>query len=200
VRVGCAILAAGAARRFDRPKPLARIEGVPLLRRIAAAACQSACARVAVVLGADADVGGPTLDNLPVDRLVNLDWPEGMAASVRVAARWADRSGLEALLIATCDQAELATGHLSLLVAASVGGRRLAASAYNDGLGVPAVFPRAFYPRLRRLEGDAGARTILRDPAVRVIPVRWDHGPRDVDTAEDAISPELPLGTEPPSL
>ena len=145
--IGCAILAAGAARRFGEPKQLAVVSGKPLVRRVAAAACRSACARVAVVSGAH-DLTR-ALGGLPVERLDNRRWASGMASSIHVAVGWAETCALDALLIAVADQPRLDVAHLDRLIAASIGGRVLAASAYADVLGVPALFPRALLHRPR---------------------------------------------------
>jgi molybdenum cofactor cytidylyltransferase len=182
---GCAILAAGAGRRFGGPKQLATIGGTSLLRRSAAAVCRSSCAGVAVVLGARADELWPALDGLPVERIDNPRWDEGMATSIHCAVAWARRRALGALLVAVADQPGLTAAHVEALVAASGGGRGLAASSYAGILGVPALFPSAYFGALEGLSGDAGARALLRAPGSAVTPVRWPIGAFDVDVVDE---------------
>jgi molybdenum cofactor cytidylyltransferase len=183
--IGCAILAAGAARRFGGLKLLADVGGVPLLARVAGEACRSCCDRVAVVLGADAGALAMVLGEQSVERLENDRWDEGMSSSIHVAVKWARRRDLEALVLVVADQSRLDAGHLDTLVAVSRGGTRIAASYYAGVLGVPAVFPRAVFPKLSALSGDAGARTILRRPGAYVVPVSWPAGAFDIDRRED---------------
>jgi CTP:molybdopterin cytidylyltransferase MocA len=185
--IACAILAAGAARRFGGAKQLARLAGTPLLRRAVEAACGSSCARVAVVLGARAAAIAPVLAGLPVEVVENPAWAEGMASSVRAAAAWARQRDDQALLLAVADQPELSAAHLDALIAASGHGQRVAASAYAGVLGVPALFPRACYPALAALEGDVGARALLRGGGLPwlITSVDWAAGARDVDHASD---------------
>lgn len=183
--IGCAILAAGAARRFGGLKLLVDVGGVSLLARVVGEACRSRCDRVAVVLGAGASALAAALGEGPVERLENLRWDEGMSSSIHVAVNWARRRDLEALVLVVADQPRLDARHLDALVAASHGGTRLAASHYVDVLGVPAVFPRSVFTELSALSGDSGARTILRRPNAHVVAVSWPHGAFDVDRRED---------------
>ena len=183
--IGCAVLAAGASRRLGRPKQLVLVDGVPLIRHAALAAARARCARVAIVLGANAVDVAPALEGLDVERVDNPEWAEGMAASVRVAAAGARRHALDALLLAVTDQPRLSSLHLDALIAASRDGERAAASAYGGQLGVPALFPRSWYPRLALLRGDAGARHLLRASAELVAAVEWQAGALDVDRPED---------------
>jgi molybdenum cofactor cytidylyltransferase len=183
--IGCAVLAAGAGRRFGGAKQLAPLGGQPLLRRAVAAACASACPRVAVVLGARAGTVAAAIAGLAVDRVDNHAWAEGMASSVRAAVEWAIERGCDGLLLAVADQPSLSAAHLDALIVASAGGARIAASGYRGVLGVPALFPRARYPALRALRGDTGARALLREGAWPVIEVPWEAGGADVDRGGD---------------
>ena len=186
--IGCAILAAGAARRFGGLKLLADVGGVSLLTRVVEVASRSRCDHVAVVLGSDGGALSARLDEHPIERLENERWDEGMSSSIHIAVNWARHRDLKALVLMVADQPRLDAGHLDALVAASRGGAQLAASYYAGVLGVPAVFPRSVFPELRALRGDAGARAILRRPDAHVVPVSWPAGVFDVDRREDVSS------------
>ena len=115
----CAVLAAGAGRRWGGPKQLADVDGQPMVRRIAAAACASRCGTVGVVLGAHAEAVWPVLAGLPVQRIDNPSWTEGMASSIRAAVDWAQASGAGALLLTVGDQPALSSAHLDAVVASA---------------------------------------------------------------------------------
>jgi xanthine dehydrogenase accessory factor len=183
--IACAILAAGASRRLGRPKQLVKVGGQSLLRRIAVEACASTCARVAVVLGAHTDAIFPTLIGLPVTRLDNDWWKEGMASSIRRAVAWAEETGSEALLICLCDQLELEAAHLDRLIATYRGNPgSMVGSAYAGVCGVPALFARDRFAALEHLRGDRGAIGLLRDdPATIAVP--WEAGRLDLDREAD---------------
>ncbi|HVT07815.1 MAG TPA: NTP transferase domain-containing protein [Polyangia bacterium] len=177
----CAILAAGAGRRYGGPKQLADFGGQPLLRRIASAACGSRCGAVGVVLGARAETVWPSVADLPVQRIDNPGWDEGMASSIRAAVDWAQATGAGALLLTVGDQPALDAAHLDAVVGAAADGGRVAASRYAGVLGPPALFPAAWFGRLRSLRGDVGARALLREHAADVVAVDWPAGAADLD-------------------
>jgi CTP:molybdopterin cytidylyltransferase MocA len=184
-RIGCAVLAAGAARRFGGPKLLVELEGRTLLTRALEAARGSRCESVAVVLGAHAERLGDTLIHERVERVRNVEWEEGMASSIRAATAWARARGFDALVLVAADQPRLQAEHVDALIAASDEARRMAASQYGGLLGVPALFPRGSFEALEALTGDVGARSILRRADARVASVPWPAGALDVDRPGD---------------
>jgi CTP:molybdopterin cytidylyltransferase MocA len=190
--IGAAVLAAGASRRLGRPKQLVSVDGQQLVRRMAEAALQSGCQPVTVVLGAHAAEVGAAVAGLPVICLSNPAWPEGMGSSVRVATEWASGAALDALMLVLVDQLRLSSGHLDALRAASDQGRRIAASAYQGVLGVPAIFPRRFFPALQALKGDSGARQLLRGK-FPVAAVDWPEGVYDLDRLTDLVRNDCPI-------
>jgi CTP:molybdopterin cytidylyltransferase MocA len=57
-------------------------------------------------------------------------------------------------------------------------------AAYAGVTGHPIVLERSLFPRLLALRGDAGARDVLREVAVRDVPCDGLGRPDDVDTPE----------------
>jgi xanthine dehydrogenase accessory factor len=183
--IACAILAAGGSRRLGRPKQLVTVGGQPLLRRVAVEACASTCARVAVVLGAHAAAISPTLSGVPVTRLDNAAWNEGVASSIRCAVAWADATRSEALILCVCDQVSLNAAHLDRMIAAYRRGlSSMVGSGYAGICGVPALFASDCFSELETLKGDRGAIGLLRDDP-QTVAVPWDAGVRDLDTEQD---------------
>jgi CTP:molybdopterin cytidylyltransferase MocA len=184
--IGAAVLAAGASRRLGRPKQLVGVDGQQLVRRMAELALRSGFQPVAVVLGAHATEVGAAVAGLPVVCLSNPEWAEGMGSSVRAAAEWASGAALDALMLVLVDQLRLSSGHLDALRVASDRGQRIAASAYQGVLGVPAIFPRRLFPALQALEGDTGARQLLRGD-LPITAVDWPAGIYDLDRMSDLV-------------
>jgi molybdenum cofactor cytidylyltransferase len=184
MRTGCAILAAGASRRLGFPKQLVQLCGEPLVRRAVNSALRSAATATAVIVGAHAPAVREALRPVQVVTLDNPNWNEGMAASVRVAARWAEDAGFEALLLALCDQLALNTAHLDRLLAAGENSTSIVASRYAGRRGVPALFPRRHFLELSTLRGDRGARELL-SRAANVIEIAWPEGELDLDLPQD---------------
>jgi len=79
------VLAAGASRRFGSPKQLVRYERQPLIQRVIAGATELAGSAVSVVLGAYATEIAATLPPGSASIIINRDWEEGIASSIRAA-------------------------------------------------------------------------------------------------------------------
>ena len=179
-----AILAAGTSSRLGQPKQLLRFEGQTLIRRAAQTVLAANCARVLVVVGLGHDAAAITdeLRDVPVEIVVNAQWAEGMASSVRCAVENAGEA--EALLLTPCDLPLLSSAHLRAL--ADKFERQSApivASRYNETLGAPMIIARALWPELLQLRGDIGARRVIMRHDASFI--EWPDGARDVDTPED---------------
>jgi molybdenum cofactor cytidylyltransferase len=163
-------------------------EGEPLVRRIAMAAVEAGASPVVVVLGANATIIAPALSGLAsVTTIVNREWSNGLASSLTVglSAVFADAS-CDGVLVTLADQPLVDAAALKRLIAAFDGERRIVASAYDDTMGVPAVFAREHFEDLMRLTGDAGAGSWLRSRPNEVTRVPLGVASLDIDTSSDA--------------
>jgi molybdenum cofactor cytidylyltransferase len=183
-RIGCAVLAAGSSQRLGRPKQLLSYRGTPLIRRIGEVVLASGSHAAAVVTGCNAQDVARALEDLALEKLDNPHWSEGVAASIRVAAAWAARLELDALLMAACDQVHLSALHLDHLMARFTDPTDIVASSYAGTAGIPALFGAAWYPQLSALQGDRGAGALLRAHAPTQL-VAWSDGEFDIDTEHD---------------
>jgi molybdenum cofactor cytidylyltransferase len=195
--VACVLLAAGASRRLGFPKQLLRLNGETLLHRTARLALLVGVNPMYVVLGSRADELRNELSDLPVDVIVNADWETGMASSLKAGIEYmreADQSP-DCLLVLVCDQTGLTEGHLQrLLVESAVHQGRMVASGYGEKVGVPAIFPSTCFDDLMAIQGDGGARELLRQNTTEVIIVSFPEGALDIDTAQDAMKADLRIG------
>jgi CTP:molybdopterin cytidylyltransferase MocA len=185
MRPAAAILAAGSSSRLGRPKQLVDVEGEPLLRRTARLVLEADFGPVVVVLGASYDLIAPSLDGLPVGSLVNKNWGEGMASSLRAGAAWATNTDADGCLFLPCDLLLLNLAHLQNVRRAWEKGATLVASTWDETVGAPAIFARGFWPELLALRGDVGARSIFRAHASEVVTVPFADGGCDLDMPED---------------
>ena len=155
------VLAAGASTRLGRPKQVVAFNGEALVRRAVHVVTRSGCAGTGVVVGAHAEATTAALAGLGACILVNADWSEGIASSIRTATVWAASMGFAGLLIATCDQPFLSSDRFDALLAAFRSKGRPVGSAYAGVVGVPAVFGSHEFPGLMQLRGDRGASALL---------------------------------------
>jgi CTP:molybdopterin cytidylyltransferase MocA len=176
VKVAAIILAAGASRRLGEPKQLIRLNGETLLERTARVCCEAGCMPVIVVLGASAEqvLRQSSLGSAVVVR--NDGWAQGIASSVRAGIQELPGE-IDGCVIATCDQPAVTAEHLRALMTSG----EVTASAYAGRNGVPAYFPREVFERLMQLQGDAGARELLKDARA----LNFAGGELDVDTPHD---------------
>jgi len=183
------ILAAGGSRRLGRPKQLVEIDGQSLVRRAAEAALAAGSGSVHIIAGAEAGRVRAALEGLPIELVINEDWREGMASSIRAAItaiEGRDRPA-ETLILMLCDQPGVSGDILRRLLDTYRTTRApVVASRYPEGPGVPALFHADLFPALKTLAGDIGARQLIRhlDRDVVTIPfARTD----DIDTPEDIL-------------
>src|SRR3954463_11023566 len=99
-----AILAAGASRRLGRPKQLVEFNGEALVRRQCRIAIEAAIGPVVVVLGCHHDQVAAVVSDLRLQLVINDEWEEGLAASVRAATRAGIAASAAAVLLYHCDQ------------------------------------------------------------------------------------------------
>ncbi|MEU1363278.1 nucleotidyltransferase family protein [Micromonospora zamorensis] len=180
------LLAAGAGRRYGRPKALVELDGVPLVRRGITLLGDGGCTPVHVVLGAGAD----EVPDLPGAVPVRHDgWPEGLGSSLRrgLASLPAD---VPAAVVVLVDQPLLSPVAVRRVRAAYAGGALVAVATYAGRPGHPVLLARATWPLLDRYAvGDRGARDLLRDRPDLVVEVPCDDvgAPLDVDTPADLL-------------
>jgi molybdenum cofactor cytidylyltransferase len=141
--------------------------------------------RIVVVLGANADRLEPLVRGVRVSVVINRGHADGMASSIRtgLASVPPDCPGV---MIALADQVSVTPGDLRRLVDAwRENPERVAAARYGDSVGVPAIFPAAMFDQLEKLQGDRGARDLLRREAGQVTGVPMPTAAVDVDTPAD---------------
>jgi molybdenum cofactor cytidylyltransferase len=186
-----AILAAGPSTRFGSPKQLVRLEGGLVLHRAVANAASVAGHSVTVVLGAHAREVAPALRLSSASVVLNRDWAEGLASTIRAAVRGAPPR-CEGLLLLLADQVAVSAEDLRRLFAAWRRHPILIAAALHGGApGLPAIFPRWAFTDLLELRGDRGAGQVLRRNVDRVVRVPMPNAGLALDTPEDLLA----LGT-----
>jgi len=178
------ILAAGASTRFGSPKQIARIGTQTLVEHVQSELLSSTVDKVALVLGSNREV--VQQQALPeVSILINEQWEEGIAASIRIAAQYA--LGLKAshLLLLVCDQPFVSSCLIDRIVSLSkFEPLNIVACRYGATVGVPALFPEQYFNLLLALKGDTGAKSVIKQ-AENVQLVEFPEGLTDIDCPAD---------------
>lgn len=186
--VGIVILAAGASTRMGTPKQLLLYREHSFLHHTALVAVASVCQPIVIVLGAYAKQIRPEISQLPVQVVDNLQWTEGMSASIRVGIKALEAfpGNIEAAVVALCDQPFISAQIINQLVEAyHTTGKPIIVSKYAGTLGVPALFSRSFFSELTTLRGGEGAKKVIKKHPHEVFSISFPEGAIDVDTPKD---------------
>jgi molybdenum cofactor cytidylyltransferase len=189
-QTGIIMLAAGASTRLGEPKQLLTFKGRTLLEISLAAACASEAHPVIVVLGANAELLSGGIDGYDVHTIINMDWQEGLASSIR--------AGLKALLeiipsvnsalLMLCDQPMVTASLLNELISAHQrSGLPIVSCGYADTYGPPTLFQQRLFAELLALKGDVGAKRVLHQHRSEVELIAFPDGALDIDSREDYL-------------
>ncbi|MBN1890699.1 MAG: nucleotidyltransferase family protein [Thermoflexales bacterium] len=179
------ILAAGASRRMERPKPLLTWRGEPFIRRIARTALAAGLWPVVIVTGAHAEEVRAAVADLPVEVSYNPDWEAGQSTSVRAGlSSLPPETGAAIFLLA--DQPHIPAALVEALVAKHAQtGAPLVAPLVGERRGNPVLFDRAAFPELMSLRGDVGGRQLFSRHRADYVPWHDSSPLLDIDTPED---------------
>lgn len=184
--VAIIILAAGGSRRFGEPKQLVEWNGEPLLLSVARSACGANTDRVIVVLGAQAPACMAVLEkSLNIDVIINDAWDSGIASSIRVGIESAEKAGAKAILLVLADQPYLTTEVINRFLDQQRSQASVIAARYEEIVGPPILFGSEWFTQLKNLQGDEGARHLIRDRRDSIKVIDWPEGAIDFDTPED---------------
>ena len=157
-----------------------------------AAARESGLSPVVVVVGREADAVAAAAGVDRSDVVVrNERWESGIASSVVAALRTlVDRVEVGALVIGLGDQPAVGAEAYRRLAGAYDAGARLAVATYAGVRGNPVLLARDHWDEALGLEGDEGARVLMRRHPVVEVPCDGTGEPTDVDTPHDLATLE----------
>ncbi len=143
------VLAAGLSTRMGRPKQLLDVGGVPMLVRVLEAALDSPLDRVLVILGHEAEllrgILEPFLVNEKLRVVLNRDFQEGMASSIRAGIRQIKEEFPSCMLL-LADQPLLDARTIGFLLEAFWASEKEICVPLAKGMrGHPVIFGSAFY-------------------------------------------------------
>jgi molybdenum cofactor cytidylyltransferase len=166
-------------------KQLEQFEGMPLAAG-AVRKAESVCGeRTVLVTGKDWKDVTSACAPLAGFFIINNDYEQGLASSIACGIRAVAESA-DAILLMLADLPLITTEHLKNLVSIwSESPTSIIASAFEDTLGPPVIFPRTDFEALLELEGDRGARPVIDANRDRVQAVACEEAAFDIDRPED---------------
>ena len=182
------LLAAGRGRRFDpsgaHNKLLVRLGDDAVVAASARALLSTLCHVVAVVPPDDGGVGD-VLRTLGCDVTICAARDSGMAASLVQGLQHTAQA--EGWIVALGDMPHVLPSTVAALARALEQGADIAVPVHAGRRGNPVAFSRLHLPQLLALEGDQGARAIVRANPVQEVAVDDPGIHLDIDTLSDLL-------------
>ena len=180
------ILAAGKGSRMGKDKLSLMLQGKPILEHVIISAKASALDQIILVRG-DYSVGQALGDKYQIKTIYNERWSRGMSTSII-----AGMGGLEE----DCEGAMFLLGDMPFVTKNTINqiietyrctGKEIIVPMVQGKRGNPVLFHQAFFPELRQLTGDKGARDIIEKHPARVEKVYFEEESTtiDIDTVEE---------------
>ena len=182
------ILAAGRSARLGSPKQLLSYRGKTLLQHTIDTALESQASPILVVLGSGKDAIKKELEQKQVFILENSSWESGMASSISCGITNLQELAPEskAVILMVCDQPFVNAKLLNNLITKHKDTRQsIVASSYANTLGTPALLHQSLFSELLVLEGESGAKSLIKKYSLQTGFVSFDQGSIDIDTREN---------------
>ncbi|MEM7297650.1 MAG: nucleotidyltransferase family protein [Bacteroidota bacterium] len=186
--IGVIVLAAGESKRLGKPKQLLTYQNTSLLQRVIDISDGIKAISKVVILGAHADKISSEINNHSLEVLINEDWAEGIASSIRtgISALLKSKSSVKGALFLLSDQPHLTHDHLKNLLSIHRNDQPcITGSHYADQVGVPVIFSHHYFDELIELTGDQGAKKIVVKHPDAIQHIVLEGGEIDIDTIDD---------------
>ncbi|MBW0007471.1 MAG: nucleotidyltransferase family protein, partial [Sphingomonas sp.] len=186
-RIAALLLAAGQSRRMGSNKLLEQIDGVAMVARTAQRLLASRAGPVVAVTGNQAEAVDAVLGRLPIERVHNPAFAEGLSTSLKrgLAALPADIDGV---VVCLGDMPLIAGRDIDRLIAAfnPLEGRAIVVPTRRGKRGNPVLWARRFFAEMAELAGDVGAKHLIGEHADQVFEVEMDNDSVlvDIDTPD----------------
>lgn len=174
-RTVAVVLANDLGSGFTGSKYLSDVGGITLIERSLADASVWPVDEVVVVLGPEAEDVASTLGSWAVTIVIDPEWEEGSAASLRVGLDVVMRGpATDFVVIAFADQPGVPASDVSALVEAAEGFAAVVPK-YRYRRGFPIVLARELWEHLLGMEGDIDLLGVLESHPDGVDEVWFDH-------------------------
>ena len=186
-RFAAIVLAAGTSSRMGRNKLTLPLHGKPMVAHAVEAALAAHLDPVIVVTGHDAAAVRQALGRAPVRFVQNDDFAQGLSTSLRAGIQ-AVTPDCEGAIVLLGDMPHITAPLIEKVVGAfnPAEDHTICVASADGERGHPVLWGRQFFTELERLDGDAGARSVmLRYPGLVCEVEAGDTAPlTDIDTPE----------------
>ncbi|MBU1745280.1 MAG: molybdenum cofactor cytidylyltransferase [Proteobacteria bacterium] len=186
--ISAILLAAGESKRMGRPKQMLAWQGKTLLRQVLENLIRSDAGEIILVLGHEAEAISKSLTESQIKIVINPDYKQGMASSLRHGLLAMDPES-EAFLVLLADQPDIGPEIMNRMIREfkQANPRRgIVRPVYRGLRGHPVLIGVRYLQEALQLQGDVGARQILANHPEDIleIEVNQDGILKDIDTPE----------------
>lgn len=185
------VLAAGMSKRFGQTKQLLRLGDKYLLEWVLDAALASRLSRIVLVLGHEHErikqLLGSGINRPRLQVVINERYAEGQSHSLR-AGLAALRRRFSSVMFLLGDQPRVKSATIDYLLDRFRESQKpICVPVYRGIRGNPTIFDRSMYGKLMAIEGDVGARNVIREHPQCVLNVELDDPEcfEDIDVPSD---------------
>ena len=187
--ISAIVLAAGESKRMGRPKQMLAWQGKTLLRHVLESLINSDADEIILVLGHEAEAIRKSLTGFQIKVVINPDYKQGMASSLRQGLLAMDPRS-EAFLVLLADQPGIGPdiiNHMIREFQQANPKRGIVRPVYHGLRGHPVLIGVRYLQEVLQLQGDVGARRILMNHPEDIleIEVEQDVVLKDIDTPEE---------------
>ena len=182
------ILAAGSSSRMDTIKQLLKIEGKTLIENAIETSMKIKNTSILCVLGAHAAEIKKKVDLSSVDVTINKDYELGLSSSIISGIKHLQKQKkqFDGIFLLLADQPAIKLAYYQEMVALfSKEKKKIIASKYENGFGVPAIFPKSFIENLLEIKGDKGAKEFLQKNKKEILSPKTLVNLVDIDTPKE---------------
>ncbi len=203
IKVAALVLAAGSSRRMGSTnKLLADMGGISMLNLTLSHLQNSNADSIYVVVGYEAELVRSSVKASDVIFVNNSHYKKGISTSL-VKGIEALPAGIDCVIVCLGDMPYVTAGTMNLLIEAFEisKGRSICVPFFENIRGNPVLIPAEFFPEMKSLKGDKGARDLIKQHSDRIsrVNIKSSEIHHDIDTPASLPSPlsmagELPSG------
>jgi molybdenum cofactor cytidylyltransferase len=185
-KTGIVILAAGNSSRMGETKQLMKYKGKTFLQHIIGEAKNANLEPVICITGFQSDLIRENITGMGVSVVYNARWPEGMGSGIVAGINQLLLWEVDAVILAVSDQPYVSSRLFETMQQLkNQSGKGIIACSYAGILGTPVLFGNVYFSQLKSLDGNQGAKNIVKANLSDVCPVEFEKGNIDIDTKED---------------
>lgn len=185
--INAIVLAAGESKRMGKPKPLLPFGDTTFLGRVISVLGSSDVDATTVVIGAEADAVGKSVDLSGVRVVINKNYKKGQLSSL-IAAMVDIPDGTEAILLCLVDHPFVTTQVVNAMANTfRQTGSHIIVPVFNGERGHPTLFAKPLFGELSSAPAERGARHVLYSNESKVLELETSERGIliGIDTPED---------------